>query len=51
MKSFNEYTIEQEYKNACIKSADATENWNRTWKMTCDVSTNKRFFFFFTTHV
>jgi hypothetical protein len=29
--------LEQEYKNACIKVADATEAWNRTWKITCDV--------------
>ncbi|KAI8366601.1 hypothetical protein BD560DRAFT_400782 [Blakeslea trispora] len=27
---------EQEYKNACIKVADATENWNKAWKMSCD---------------
>ncbi|KAI8342194.1 hypothetical protein EDC96DRAFT_449658, partial [Choanephora cucurbitarum] len=29
-------TLEQEYKNACTKVADATENWNKAWKMSCD---------------
>ncbi|CAO3703569.1 unnamed protein product [Rhizopus stolonifer] len=29
---------EQEYRNACIKLADATDQWNKAWKMTCDVS-------------
>ncbi|EIE88280.1 hypothetical protein RO3G_12991 [Rhizopus delemar RA 99-880] len=28
--------IEQEYKTSCIKLADATEQWNKAWKMTCD---------------
>lgn len=32
------FFIEQEYRNACIKLADATEAWNQTWKMACDVS-------------
>ncbi|KAG2237074.1 hypothetical protein INT48_001842 [Thamnidium elegans] len=27
---------EQEYKNACIKVADATKAWNQTWKISCD---------------
>ncbi|KAI9341308.1 hypothetical protein BD770DRAFT_399093 [Pilaira anomala] len=27
---------EQEYKNACMKVADATRAWNQTWKLTCD---------------
>lgn len=29
---------EQEYRNACIKAADATDGWNKAWKMACDVS-------------
>ncbi|GAN06689.1 hypothetical protein MAM1_0133d06177 [Mucor ambiguus] len=28
---------EQEYRNACIKAADATDGWNKTWKMACDI--------------
>ncbi|KAF1796845.1 hypothetical protein FB192DRAFT_1292287 [Mucor lusitanicus] len=28
---------EQEYRNACIKAADATEGWNKAWKMACDI--------------
>ncbi|ORE09924.1 hypothetical protein BCV72DRAFT_47294, partial [Rhizopus microsporus var. microsporus] len=27
---------EQEYKNACNKLADATEQWNKAWKIACD---------------
>ncbi|KAI7904994.1 uncharacterized protein BX663DRAFT_450382 [Cokeromyces recurvatus] len=27
---------EQEYKNACIKVSEATESWNKAWKMACD---------------
>ncbi|KAI9480804.1 MAG: hypothetical protein EXX96DRAFT_481550 [Benjaminiella poitrasii] len=30
------FILEQEYKNACIKSADATEAWNTAWKLACD---------------
>lgn len=30
--------VEQEYKNACNKLADATEQWNKAWKIACDVS-------------
>ncbi|CAO0792851.1 unnamed protein product [Mucor circinelloides] len=28
---------EQEYRNACIKAADATDGWNKAWKMACDI--------------
>ncbi|KAI8887539.1 hypothetical protein K501DRAFT_242404 [Backusella circina FSU 941] len=28
---------EQEYRNACIKLTNATEAWNQTWKIACDV--------------
>ncbi|RCH79588.1 hypothetical protein CU098_006802, partial [Rhizopus stolonifer] len=27
---------EQEYKNACVKVAEATDNWNKAWKLSCD---------------
>ncbi|KAI9266030.1 hypothetical protein BY458DRAFT_512898 [Sporodiniella umbellata] len=27
---------EQEYRNACVKLADTTDQWNKAWKMTCD---------------
>ncbi|OAD77608.1 hypothetical protein PHYBLDRAFT_179927 [Phycomyces blakesleeanus NRRL 1555(-)] len=35
-------TLDNEYQNACLKSAEATSVWNTEWKIACDIF-NKRY--------